>query len=295
MLEYIPLTHQCPLCESSSIESHFSIAYKGLPFKTSRCTGCGFIFMNPRFTDETLASFYGKEYYAGGAEFSYLDERTTEKHAAYVWNARLKKINSYAPQGRFLDIGASFGGFMRAAKSKYESFGIELSPYSGSIAQKEFGAHLHIGTLDDHPFPKDFFSAITIIEVIEHLADPLHALHQCFELLSPGGVLIVQTADLDSWQALDAGAAYHYYLPGHCSYFTENSLTKALIAAGFSYIDIYRPVDFGLLPKLLKSRGSFKKFSDYRRWISIIHYHIKGYFRYKGKPLTASMVIYAVK
>ena len=295
MLSFLPAATQCPLCGQSGIEAHYSISYKDYPFETSRCLSCGFIFMNPRFTDETLSSFYSKEYYGGGAGFSYIDERTAEKYASYVWNARLKKIRTYVSRGRFLDIGASFGGFMRAAKQYYEPFGIELSAYSGGIAQNEFGGNLHIGTLDTHPFPDGHFSVITMIEVIEHLADPRRAIQQCYNLLSENGVFVIQTADLGAWQAIDTGDAYHYYLPGHCSYFTEDSLKKALYAAGFSRIITYRPVDFGLLPKLRKSRGSFKTFSDYRRWYGIILYHIKGYFRRKGKPLTSSMVIYACK
>ncbi|HOU86000.1 MAG TPA: class I SAM-dependent methyltransferase, partial [Spirochaetota bacterium] len=50
-----------------------------------------------------------------------------------------------------------------------------------------------------------------------------------------------------------------------------------------------------LYAKLLKSRGNFIKISDYRKWINISLYHLKGYLRRKGKPLTSSMVIYAFK
>ena len=292
---YMPASKRCPLCGGADISPHLSIAYPGFPFTTSRCASCGFIFMNPRFSDETIKAFYGEEYYCGKSAFSYIDERKSEKFGRHVWNARLRTIGRCVKSGNFLDIGASFGGFMRAAQSRYTAWGIELSPYSGSYAKKEFGGRLHIGTLADHPFAHGSFSVITMIEVIEHLDDPAAAIRECFSLLSPGGLIVIQTADLDAWQARKEGASYHYFLPGHLSYFTEKSLSLALSRAGFGSIITHRPVDFGLLPKLLKSRESFTKISDYLRWKDIALYHLKGHFSYKGHPLTSSMVVYAVK
>ena len=65
-------------------------------------------------------------------------------------------------------------------------------------------------------------------------------------------------------------------------------------AAGFSKICIFRPVDFGLLPKLKKSRGDFNSLKDYARWMSIASYHLKGKLKIKEHPLTSSMVVYAI-
>jgi SAM-dependent methyltransferase len=251
--------------------------------------------MNPRFNDAAIEAMYGKGYYEGSAGFSYIDERQKERNASYVWRARLRTIRTYVNAGNFLDIGASFGGFMNEAARWFTPYGIELSSYSGGFAKERFGDTLHIGTLSDHPFPSSFFSVITMVELIEHLADPMSALKQCQELLAPGGVLVIQTADCAAWQAVEAGAAYHYYLPGHLSCFTESSLCEAIQRAGFTSYKVFRPVDFGLLPKLRKMRGDFKSCKDYRRWIPTALYHFKGYFRKKGKPLTSSMVVYAFK
>jgi SAM-dependent methyltransferase len=251
--------------------------------------------MNPRFDDMTITEMYGRGYYEGSAAFAYNDERIKEKYADYVWCARLRTIRRFAPRGNLLDIGAAFGGFMHAAQRWFTPYGIELSEYSGKIAKERFGSHLHVGTLDNHPFPKEFFSVITMIECIEHLAEPLSALRECYKLLAPAGVLVIQTADCAAWQAIDAGSSYHYYLPGHLSCFTERSLCEALLHAGFSSYKIFRPVDFGLLPKLRKMRGDFTSLKDYYRWITASLYHFKGFIRKKGKPLTSSMVVYAVK
>lgn len=96
-------------------------------------------------------------------------------------------------------------------------------------------------------------------------------------------------------QAKDLKENYEYYMPGHLSYFTAANLTMLLKTAGFSKIKIYYPVEFSLLPKLLKSRGSFKKFSDYKAWPRISSYHIKSKLHFGNFAMTSSMVVYAVK
>jgi len=254
------------------------------------------MFMNPRFNERTVRSLYDEDYYRGTAEYSYIDERDSERYARHVWDARLGVIGRYAAGGNFLDVGAAFGGFMNAASTRYSTYGIEPSEYSGNEARKRFGGdRVHVGTLENHPFESGFFSAITMIEVIEHLADPAGAVRECFRLLRDGGVLVVQTANMAGLQARSQGERYAYFMPGHLSYFTRRNLTGLLADSGFSRIDAYLPVEFGLLPKLLKSRSAFTSIADYRRWLRIAWYHYTSKLRFGDFALTSSMVLYAVK
>ena len=97
-----------------------------------------------------------------------------------------------------------------------------------------------------------------MIELIEHLKDPVSAIDECFRLLKKDGILVIQTANMDGLQARIKGEGYSYFLPGHVSYFSRRNLTEALLRAGFRGVRAFIPVEFGLMPKLLKSRGSFK-------------------------------------
>jgi len=251
--------------------------------------------MNPLFTDDIIEKFYSEDYFKGRADYSYIDEREIKKYSQYVWNRRVKVIHKYVKGGNFLDIGCSFGGLLESAAKYYTPFGIELSDYAFSHAEELFGKNIHHGTLNNHRFDSEFFSAITMIELIEHLADPVYAVNECFKLLRSGGVLVVQTANMKGKQAKDLAGNYEYFMPGHLSYFTAENLTMLLKAAGFRKIRIYYPVEFGLLPKLLKSRGSFKKISDYAAWFRISFYHMKSKIHFGKFAMTSSMVIYAVK
>jgi len=286
---------QCPLCGSEPVTPLYAITRFTPPFRVDRCAACGFIFMNPRFNDATVQGFYNESYYRGNAEYSYFDEREAEHFARYVWNARLRVIRRYVPEGNFLDVGCSFGGFLRAAPRYYTPLGIEPSAYAGTHARNEMGSRIHVGTLADHPFLRESISVITMIEVLEHMADPASAVRECAALLRRGGVLVIQTANMEGLQAKHYGGDYGYFLPGHLSYFGKRNLTGLLLREGFSEVVVYRPVEFGLLPKPLKSRGSFRSLLDYRHWIRISLYHMITRFAFGDFSPTSSMVVYAIK
>ena len=240
-------------------------------------------------------SLYGEDYYSGKSAYAYEDERKTERFHAHVWDARLTTISRYVSSGRFLDIGCSFGGFLnRARHYGFEPSGVEISPYSASVTRKR-GIPVFEGDFLDAHFSDAHFSVVTLIEVIEHLADPRRVFSELFRIIRPGGMVVIQTANFDGWQARNAGAGYHYYLPGHLFYYSYSNLATALKAQGFTRIIPYFGVDFPLLAKLRKSRANFHSLLDYAAWFRIAWYHAKSRFWKKGHPLTSSMVVYAIK
>lgn len=281
----------CPLCNSNATNNLFSINRNGYTIEISDCNNCSFIFQNTDSLNND--QLYTEGYYSGESPYSYIDERLNKIYAKYVWDARIHSIHSYIKNGNFLDIGCSFGGLLESAEKYFIPHGIEISNYSGDWSKKRFGDSIHIGEIFTAPFPNDYFSVITLIEVIEHIQDPIPFLQKCRQLCKNNALIVIQTADIDAWQAVSSGSDYHYYLPGHFSYFSEKTLTQALNKNGFQIEKVFRPVDFGLLPKLKKARGNFSSILDYRKWFLISWYHLKSFFSFKGKPITSSMVIYA--
>ncbi len=292
---YMERRDDCPICGSSDIKLKYAIDRYELKFRTDICGRCGFIFMNPLFDDETVRSFYTEDYYSGRADYSYIDERNIKKYSAYVWDSRIRVIHRFIKSGNFLDVGCSFGGFLESAAKYYTPYGIEMSEFSCEYAKSIFGSNIHCGTLANHDFAQGSFSVVTMIELIEHLADPVSAVNECYRLLSRGGLLLMQTANMEGKQARDLGPDYEYFMPGHLSYFSRRNLLMLLKNTGFREIRVFQPVEFGLIPKLLKSRGSFKSFSDYKAWWRIASYHMKSRIHFGDFALTSSMVIYAFK
>ena len=294
--EFDHTLENCPLCKSNKIFFLYAIVHGNPSFTVYQCKDCKFIFMNPPLTESSERGLYDEGYYTGVADYTYYDERTVEHYAQYVWNARLKTIRKYVKSGNFLDVGCSFGGFIQAASKYFTVYGIEPSHYSGLYAQQRFGRNnIHIGTLFDHSFAPNTFSVITMIEVLEHIRKPYDALKECYKLCTDNGLLIIQTANMDGIQAKLQKDTYGYFLPGHFSYFTKQNLTDTLKHIGFKNVKVYQPVDFGLLPKLLKSQMNFKSIKDYTSWLRISGYHFMSKIHIGNFALTSSMVIYAFK
>lgn len=291
-----PGSKQCPLCNGKNLIKFAEIDRFENTFNIDKCLLCNHIFMNPLWKEAVLDKLYLRDYYEGSADFSYHDERKQLPFERKVWQARLKKIRSFKPNGNFCDVGCSFGGFLSEASQFFMPFGVEISSHAAGFARKVHGSTIFLGSLENVPWKKNSMDVITAIEVIEHLESPKNFLQKAGFLLKPGGLLVLQTADFDALQAQKQGKDYHYFLPGHLHYFRSKNLKEAMRKySGIDKVIEFRGTDFGLTPKLKKSRGNFTRWFHYLKWLKISIYHIKSKIKWRGKYLTSAMVLYGFK
>lgn len=283
--------HICPICAGTP-QPLYAIERFTPALRILRCPDCGLQMQADIPLDP--AALYEEGYYTGEADYAYRDERSRERYDDYVWQARLKSIARFVPPpADFLDVGAAFGGFVGAAtRAGYRARGLDISAFAAEEGRKR-GRNITQGRLLPGALAPQSADVITLIEVFEHLEQPRAAMTALRETLRPGGLLVVQTANFLGQQARQAGADYHYYLPGHFYYYSTANLRRLFAEFGFSRTWFYRPVDFGLAAKLKKSRGDFKNWTDYAKWARIAWYHWKGCIAAGDFALTSSMVAYA--
>ncbi len=296
----------CPVCASVKVAQKYLIERHN--FSVHACADCGSEFQYP--LPKNADAFYDEGYYTGSANFSYQDERKAERFHNYVHFARLRTIQSAVGKKhlKLLDVGCAFGAFARAAAHFGEAYGLDVSQFAvqegnkisqamNSQARLFEGDLTHLPKTADakHIFAAGSFSAITLIEVAEHLAEPRPALAAAYDLLAQGGVLVIQTANFEGLQARDAGSGYHYYLPGHLTYFTATGLRRLLSELGFREFKEFFPTDFPLWAKWRKAWGDVKRPGDLLRFWRMSVYHITSKFKRGGRPLTSSYVLYALK
>ncbi len=282
----------CPCC-AGSLEHLYTIERFEQPIHIEACPGCGF---QMQTSPPAPSKLYTEEYYTGEAQYSYRDERKAHQFDSHVHKARLRTIARHVPPpADFLDVGCAFGSFVRSARDfGYNARGIDISPYAAREARAA-GLAVTQGTLDSQSVASASADVITLIEVIEHLPDPGAVFAQLARITRPGGLVVIQTANFLGYQARLQGSDYHYYLPGHVCYYSTRTLRLLLARHGFSRVRFYRPVDFGLLAKLRKSRGSFRRYRDYVRWLRITWYHLLGRVAWGDFALTSSMTAYAIR
>ncbi len=287
----------CPNCDTTSSPLYLINRFQPA-LDIYRCKACGLQMQN---IDKkiNLVKLYEKDYYTGNSNYTYYDERKFLKFNEYVWQARLKRISKFVPApADFLDVGCAFGGFALAAKRfGYRSQGIDVSSYAIKHAKTE-GLSVQQGSIDEplkQIYSKNSFDVVTLIEVFEHLSHPLQALKNLKEIVRPGGLVLIQTANFLGWQARLYGSSYHYYLPGHLYYYNTKNLRSLFQKYGFSKVYFFRGVDFGLWPKIKKMKGYLGSSTPLLRLMKMCSYHMISKIAYKDFSLSSSMVMYAIK
>lgn len=186
----------------------------------------------------------------------YEDMHDEEYEDTRLWRAiqarkLLEIIATHLPQGRLLDIGAGSGILVEEAlKMGYAAQGIEPSQW---LWQKAVDRRLlvHHGVL-----PHEGVSApvdiVCLIDVIEHVPDPLGLLSQARRILSDHGIGVLVTPDVASFAARTLRSKWWHYRIAHIGYFNRETIALALSKTGFEPIAIYRPSWYFPLDYLLR-------------------------------------------
>ena len=76
------------------------------------------------------------------------------------------------------------------------------------------------------------FEVVFLVDVIEHVADPVGLLGRCVDRLAEDGVLMVVTPDAGSLAARALGRRWWHYRVAHVGYFDRPSLSCAFERVG---------------------------------------------------------------
>lgn len=139
---------------------------------------------------------------------------------------------------RILDVGCSSGAFVSAGvQLGYRAEGVEPAAKAATTAQAA-GLTVRQGMLHEVGYADGEFDAVALLEVIEHLKEPLSLLKECHRVLRPGGILVIGTANAASWTASAFGAHWDYLSiakhGGHISFYSPDSLENLAKQAGFT-------------------------------------------------------------
>lgn len=213
-----------------------------------QCDGCGLVMQNPQPVPEDLLAAYGDV-----VDLRYDQEREGRVH---TFRRSLRELAEHAQPGRLLDVGAHLGVFVDVAREDgWEAQGVEPSRWAAETAQAR-GLPVRQGSLEEVG-SIEAFDAVTLWDVIEHLADPLGSLKHIHTLLRPGGIVAMSTMDVDAPVARAMGRRWPWYMQMHLYYFSRESLRRLVEQAGFEVIEIRRHrriVSIGYLVSRLEGR-----------------------------------------
>ncbi|MEN6615986.1 MAG: class I SAM-dependent methyltransferase [Syntrophorhabdus sp.] len=236
------MDRQCPYCGKTGFELLFAAPDFDTGKKTfhiCRCGQCGLARTEPQLSDDELGRYYALPYYGTGeAKFTGPAEKITRffnHRRAKTITCRLHDGTKPASgiSGRVLDIGCGRGSLLATLRDMgYECDGVERHEFpSGGLPR---GIKFHTGKLEDIAFDKDFFDAIIIWHVLEHVDDPVAMIKEASRILRPGGLLAIAVPNFGSIQSgFFKQNWFHLDLPRHIYHFTPGTLTGILEKFGF--------------------------------------------------------------
>jgi radical SAM superfamily enzyme YgiQ (UPF0313 family)/2-polyprenyl-3-methyl-5-hydroxy-6-metoxy-1,4-benzoquinol methylase len=223
----------CFLCGSQEFKKLFFAD----GFWIVRCQKCGLVVTLDKELKRASRSslkVYEEEFYLK----HYLGE---EMQAMFKERARkrLKEIEEFTKGRKILDVGCSYGTFMKTAQDKgWQVEGIEPCKKTVWFLRKNTDLKVHYGTLAEVKLRKKF-DVISYWDVLEHTSDPVKELIMAKKYLKEGGILALQMPNFGSFLARIAKERFDWLCPhDHLAHFTPETLTLTLKKAGFRVLKI---------------------------------------------------------
>ena len=242
--ELLKRVKECPVCGSterkllytSNINDFDSEDFKitdsqyGKHWQMYRCENCSFVYSDPVPTKKLLEKLY--------SSIEDPDYDIEEEGRKNNFIRILKRIKEIKNKGRLLDIGAATGIFMKLAKDEgYEVMGIEPSKWAAKRAEEKYGLKMENTTFEKFE-SQESFDIITMLDLIEHVENPIVILQKANSLLKKNGLLVIVTPEIDSFIRKLTGSKWWHFRPPHLNFFNKKSLIYALNREGFDVLRI---------------------------------------------------------
>ena len=234
---FIKTLTSCPICSSANLE-HFYVFY-GLRYV--ECNECGHLFGLDQINDEGLKILYSSEESAH-SHINYFDEEQFRKRAEAIEFPKVGFVADYIkpePGKAWLDIGASVGRLVMAAQQMgWMARGIDADPSAVAFAQKHgLNVSEQYITKDNAAECLQNVQIVSLLEVLEHLKNPLELLSAVAGGLASGSWILIGVPRHPSltafaMRAMPENAARHIHAM-HIHLFSDQSLEFILRKAGF--------------------------------------------------------------
>jgi SAM-dependent methyltransferase len=221
-------------------------AYTGATVDVVRCAACGF---GQPAALPSLPDYFGRMY----------DQRWSPEWMALEWSQGCKDLifatvlaemeRRVPPRERtLLDVGAHVGRLMHLASRRgWAAEGVELNPATAAFAARRTGLPVH--RVDAAALGREGrrYGAVTLIDVLEHIPEPVAVLETLRDVVAPGGWMAVKVPHGPNQlrkEELRARLRRGYRATVadnlvHVNHFSPRALRLALERAGFADVEVH--------------------------------------------------------
>lgn len=248
----------CTVCGNKD-HTKFHVKYQKEKFAVVTCDVCNLHFIPPYYRKQIEYTQYKNA------------DVTAAVRAGNNWikvqrhKLRFKFIQKFVKSGKLFDLGAGWGHFMLAGKELgYDVYGVEISeqPYLYCVNDLKLPVdHIDFFEMDE----SKQFDIITMWDVLEHIDKADEFLAKCNKLTKPGGYLVLQVPQIDSYFAKRHKDNWKMMGLDHVNYFGHDTITKILARNGYEVVKIKSSFEiklfimYTLLPILKKFKSKKKQ------------------------------------
>jgi len=199
-------------------------------FNITLCNSCGFIFLNPRFSESEFKikySFFSE---------TKSEEKRLQKNPMFNLDIRAQRIykliNKFYSQNsnfkpRVLDYGGAGGYILVPFKNKYKCYVVDYNKWKLPNGIEYLGKDL------DHLEKEDSFDIIFLLHTLEHIINPKEFLDYLCKYLKNDGLIYVEVplGCVKEWRVLMEPLT-------HINFFSEESLFKLFTLCNLNVIHI---------------------------------------------------------
>lgn len=218
-----------------------------------------------------IKEFYSEGYFNGKSSAgAYSNYAADKPFITRTMRKFIRILGGVQPQNlRLLDIGCAYGYFVEMAlKAGFDAYGIDPSAHAVERAKSKHNGRIQEGTIGSVIFPGDTrFDIITMLDVVEHLADPRTDLQKAVHLLAPDGRMLIATGDTESLAAKLLGRRWTFYIPPqHLFFFNRKNFTTLLFQSGLepvTWLRVGKWLSLQYIFHLARTTGE----SGFARWL----------------------------
>jgi len=211
----------CPICSS---ERRGGFGRKA-DLDVFECLSCAGVYSSSVPPDDEIESLY--------ATYGYEELRTAPAFVRHQLERIATALARHRRLNRILDVGFGAGDFLEAAvQAGWNAEGIEKSTMAVEQARRR-GLSASHGDFLSAEFDGTF-DVVVMLEVVEHVRDPVGYIRRAYRVLRTGGCLFVTTPNATSLSRRLLGVEWAMIAPReHLQLFSPRGLETALTSAGF--------------------------------------------------------------
>ncbi|MFH0779331.1 MAG: class I SAM-dependent methyltransferase [Parcubacteria group bacterium] len=205
-----------------------------------RCKDCGLIFLDKTDPNFAIESYESTDYLNKHPQL-YGAQNLADYDRARIETYRQKAamaLTWLSPEAEVLDIGCGCGSFLSLIQPKVKkATGVELNAELANYARAKLGIEIHSQPIETLDFDRKF-DAIFMMQVVDHLSDPIAVLQKAKTYLKDGGFIwaeLPNTAEaLMNFlpeKTLLTHRLFHWHR-GHLWYFNSDTVKKLFSLAG---------------------------------------------------------------